>query len=1496
MREKPEVQKSPLYVVAIGASAGGLEAIQEFFGNIVENRQLTFLVIQHLSSEYKSMLAELLGKTTRMKVREAAHDMVMEECAVYVIPNDKLITIQAGRLLLEEKPADKMPNMAIDHFLLTLAGDKKKEAVAVILSGTGVDGSKGVRAVKEAGGLVLVQEPDTAAFNGMPVSAIATGAADFVLAPRSMPEEIYMHVRESSVQLMRIGKAEERLLRKIEELILKHTSHDVSLYKNSTLFRRIMQRMVMLGMKEMAGYEAHLHDHPEEMIELYNALFIGITRFFRDQPAFDLLNEKVFPAIFSRTEGDEAVKIWVCGCSTGEEAYSIAILLDLYQQEHGTTRDVKIFATDADQQAIEAASRGLYAEAALKEVPSNVVEKYFGAENGQFLIIPRIRKQIVFAKHNAYKDPPFIKNDLITCRNMLIYMNVQVQKKVLETFLFALKQNSFLFLGTSENISPIKPYMEELSFQWKMYRKVKGKPLSFAVPQEKRTDKGQSRHQSIAQFDPGQHTDKTKNALTDDFRSALADDFGFAGLYIDRDFRIRDAVGNYKKYLSLPDHQLDLSILKMAPPDLSQALNAAVSRSWQEGRKVHMRSVEIKDEVQFRRISITVKPAALGAGEYTFIALGEVEQSGDRNENVVEAVITEARQSHDVYLLEMELNETRNKLQTTLENFESSNEELQSTNEELLSSIEELQSLNEELHTLNGEHQLKIRELIDLNDDLNNYFKSSDIGQLFVDQQLQIRKFNPAATKLINVIEADIGRSINQLSTNLRDSNLAADIQEVLNGGTPVEKEMVLLNNNTYLLRILPYVRQDKQSEGAVVTFIDITTIKYLNGILNGTFNSSLSAIMAFRVVRDQRGEIVDFVLTAANYASDPLLNLHHEQAIERSMKQEFPNLSKDGFFEEYINVVENNQVMHTEANLHPHDPAICYELVAVKTPYGISITFTDITDKKDAEERLHKNYNELLIVKENLKRLNAAMEDKVMERTKDLSDKEERFRMVAKATNDTFWDWNLANNGIWWSENFTTVFGYGQNADTLNRTFWINHLHAEDHKRVQESILQAINSNREQWSAEYRFAKADGSYAEILDRGYILKDDYGTPYRMLGSMLDVTQVKKAEAEASNSIAQRNFLAQAMPLSVWTASKEGTITFLNPVFSRYTGIESDRLEVPGWSSVVHEADKAELKNRWQHALEIRSDFDVELRIRRKDGMYRWQLVRAKARIEEDQHLNFWVGTNTDIHEQKLATEIMEQQVKERTEALLHSNRQLEESNYELQQYAYVASHDLKEPIRKINIFGNIIKTKYLQNEDERVHDYMDRIIRSSTRMMRLIDDLLNFSNLSFTDLFEETDLNRTLQDILSDLELYIQDKNAVIEISPMPVIEAVPAQIRQVFQNLISNALKFSRPDVQPLIRIMAERIGDKHIDSAQSGEGRFWRICVEDNGIGFNEIYLNKIFTLFQRLHSREFEGTGIGLAVAQKIVSKHNGLISARSRENEGSTFIVVLPVSRE
>jgi two-component system CheB/CheR fusion protein len=1495
--------KKAHYIVAIGASAGGLEAIHEFFDNMPEYGNLSFVIIQHLSSDYKSLLVELVSKHTNMQVREVEEDMAVENDCVYVIPNNRDIIIEKGRLRLMQKPVEKAPNTAIDTFLFSLAKDQGRQAIAIILSGTGTDGTRGAGAIKKAGGMVMVQDPESAKFDGMPRSAIASDNIDYILAPEFMPGEIFNYIQDLPLHVFN-GKIDERLLPEVFKLVQENSGQDFHHYKSPTITRRIAKRMAQFNLKTLEEYLDLLRQNPEEGKLLAKDFLIGVTRFFRDSTAFDVLRDQVLDKLIDGKEEGAILKVWVTACSTGEEAYSMAILIDKLLQKKGKWLDVKIFATDIDSNAIEYAAKGIYPAAVLKDVDAAIVKKYFHKEDQHYQIVSRLRKQIVFARHNILKDPPFIKNDLVSCRNMLIYMDNVLQRQVLASLHFALNTGGYLFLGTSESAALIRGGLEEVNAKWKLYRKTdaarSAPPDNLYSPLEYIRQSREIRPNGVALI--GQEK-RIALELQDEFRDVMAEEFGYAGVYIDKNYEIREATGNYKKYLSLPDKKLNLNLLKMVPGDLSMVLNMALRQAWKTTQKATLRGIKLNTKEGVRLVNILIKPDT-GKGQYTLIVFGEEPERAALMADHKEDISYPAGVNEHIMSLEAELGETRTNLQMAIEGLETSNEELQSSNEELLSaneelqsSNEELQSLNEELHTLNTEHQLKIKELMELNDDMDNYFRSTDIGQVFVDGRMQIRKFNPAAVKMINLIAADIGRPISHISTNIQQDSLIEDIHAVIRQKHTLEKELVLSNGSMCLMKIMPYIRQDKQIDGVVITFVDITAIKELDMLLKGVFNASTSLIMAFRSVTGGNGNITDFRLLTCNRAAEKLIGKDVLLHKAPSMKQSMPQLMQQGLFEKYVQVVENGSVLHTEVLVQNNQEEVWYEMSAVKTADGIVITCSDVTEKKDAEERLRRNYNELIQARESLRNLNAALEDKVLERTRELTQSEERFRLVSKATNDSIWDWNLTNNTVWWSDNFYNIYGYSPDRESSSRTFWLEKVHPDDRARVQESISRAVNTKQSQWSEGYRLLRADGTYAHILDRGYLLQDEYATPYRMLGSMLDVTSLKAAEEQAVMSMEEKRFLAESMPLILWTAWPNGEINFVNQQFTTYTGLTMEKIRDAGWESILHPDDVPVWSRTWNNALRKKEDFVLEVRIRRNDGQYHWFLLRTRVQKDLSGTAMLWVGTNTDIHEQKMLAEVMEQRVQERTNALQKANYELESSNAELQQYAFVASHDLKEPLRKIHMFGNMLRERYQDQMEEKAVDYLNRIINSSSRMTNLINDLLRFSRLSQMNFFEKVPLETIIREILSDLEVLIQEKNAIVTVGQMPTIEAVPSQIRQVFQNLLSNAFKFSRKDVQPMISIMANRIAEKKFDSIADPEGPYACITITDNGIGFDEKYLDKIFVLFQRLHTKDkYEGTGIGLAVTRKIIEKHHGIITAHSREKEGATFTIILPVKQE
>jgi two-component system CheB/CheR fusion protein len=593
------------YIVAIGASAGGLEAIHEFFDNMPSNGNFSFVIIQHLSADYKSLLVELISKHTNMKVVEAGQDVALEKNHVYVIPNDKLLTIKNGRLQLGDKNFEKAPNTAIDTFLRSLAEDQGSKAIAVILSGTGTDGTRGIAAIQNGGGMVLVQDPITAKFDGMPNSAIAAGYADYILSPELMPEEIFNYIKERPIRIATEGRPDESLLPEVLKLVDKHCQYDFYNYKTPTILRRIGRRMSQLGYKKFQDYLDYLRDSAEECRILGKEFLIGVTKFFRDTAAFDLLRTEILPDIIRSKQQDDVLKIWVTACSTGEEAYSIAMLIDDYLQTTGKALEVKIFATDIDIDSIEFASKGTYPASSIADLDEHLQSKYFTRQGNNMTVHPSLRKQIVFARHNILKDPPFIKNDMITCRNMLIYMNAILQRKVLSTLQFSLNTGGYLFLGPSEIPASVREGFEEINGKWKIYRKVSNdnryNPDRFPSTQAYKS-------QREVRFNPSREN-VTAKELNEDFRQVLTEEYGFAAIYIDRNLEIREAVGDFKKYLFLPDRISSLQILRMVGKDLSLALNTAIRKAIKENKKVNLNHVRIKNGVVVFWLLVFVLPS-----------------------------------------------------------------------------------------------------------------------------------------------------------------------------------------------------------------------------------------------------------------------------------------------------------------------------------------------------------------------------------------------------------------------------------------------------------------------------------------------------------------------------------------------------------------------------------------------------------------------------------------------------------------------------------------------------------------------------------------------------------------------------------------------------------------------------------------------------------------------------------------------------------------------
>lgn len=1142
------VKKENHFVIGIGASAGGLEAIHELFDYLPNHSAFSYVIVQHLSPDYKSLMAELLTKHTQMKVSEASEGELLKPNSVYVIPTKKTLTLKHGKLRLADKVPMTVPNNAIDLFFESLAEDKGSNSIGIILSGTGTDGTKGIRAIKRAGGLVIVQDPATSKFDGMPNSAISSGQVDLILPPELMGEEIINYVTHGSVPrsaLDLLEKEDEALLEEILYLIKENTTLDFTAYKRHTITRRIFKRMAHQNVSKLETYLSHLYNNPKEIAKLGQEFLIGVTRFFRDPEAFAIIAKQIIPAIFANKSKNEAIKVWVAACSTGEEAYSLAILFQEFLGNVEEEINIKIFATDIDLEAVEYAAKGTFPTQTEKDIPEEYLRKYFTKENDKLIVNPNIRKMVIFAHHSIIKDPPFSKLDLVSCRNLLIYMNPYLQNKLLSTLHFSLNKGGFLFLGSSENIGLLKGAVSDVSQKWNIYQ-IQNPSTPFALQPSESENIIRSKKEMPSHLAKSSKS-HLQTVMSEVFIETVLEEFGYAGIYIDEEYNILQAVGDYKKFLELPEMKFQLNILKMVPHELSLILSVALRKAMKGNQKITTRNVKIKGKKTVRTVHLVVKPcfSASTKSYQKFLFILLTEDRPVKLDPKEEVYLDDLMKNERVQDLEQELKETRENLNNTVEELETSNEELQSTNEELLSSNEELQStneelqsLNEELHTINAEHQLKIKELIELNDDFHNYFRSTDIGQIFIDKNLLIRKYTPPAVNQINIIPSDIGRPISHFSFNVKDENLVEDIHHVIRTSQNLEKEIQNISGNTYLMRITPYVRQDKTTDGVVVTFVNITDLKYLNNLVSGVLNSSLNCIMALEAVKDDDGTIIDFRWMLANKATEKILKKSSDQLPKKLLSQILPEFKQDGFISKFARIVETGGVLHEEYLYKHEDGHSWFELVAARIDNGIALTVVDISEKKLAAEKIINAYENLKKAEGNLKRLNSDLEKRVEERTKEVSQSEERFRLVALATNDTVWDWNLVDNKLWWNEAFKTTYGYDQFRIEPGVDSWFNRIHVDDKERVIDGINKIINSGQDQWSDEYRFLKADGEYAFVYNRGYVLHNENNMPYRMLGSMVDFTNMKKVQDELKSSNKNLIKINNDLDNFVYTASHD----------------------------------------------------------------------------------------------------------------------------------------------------------------------------------------------------------------------------------------------------------------------------------------------------------------------------------------------------------------------
>ncbi len=830
----------PFPVVGIGASAGGLEALELFFRNVPAESGIAFVVVQHLEPTQKDFMVELLQHATAMKVVQVKDGTVVQPACVYVIPPNKEMSILHGVLHLLDRVAQQGLRLPIDYFFRSLADDQLDRSIGVILSGMGSDGTLGLMAIKEKGGVAFVQEPTSAKYDSMPKSAVDAGLADFVALAEALPGDIIDYLRHAPVVAKSILTQTDKAngaVQKILILLREQTGQDFSLYKNTPVYRRIERRMGVHRIDKIASYVRFLQENPQEVKLLFKELLIGVTSFFRDPASWEKLKTEVIPAILKDRATGQALRAWVIGCATGEEAYSLAIVFKEVLEQLKPTQNLsfQIFATDLDGDAIEKARAAVFPANIAADVSPERLNRFFIQVEHGYQITNTIREMVIFAPQNLTMDPPFTKMDLVSCRNLLIYLSPELQKRLFRLFHYSLNPGGVLFLGNSETIGEFTNLFEPLDDKARLYLRndclVGTKTFEFSpafasskhAPQRSRASKPAASLQSL-----------TDQLLLQKFSPAavLVNDQGDI-LYIS---------GRTGKYLEPAAGKANLNIFAMAREGLRYELNDLFRKALRQKDAATLKNVGVRTDGKMQTVDVTVQaisePEVLRGTVmivFTDIATPPKAKVSGKVEQRTAGSVVLAQMERELEQARQEVRITRDEMEILQKEARCANEEVQSTNEELQSANEEMQSTNEEMQTLNQELSAKVGDLSRANNDMKNLLDSTELTTLFLDNALNVRLFTTGSNKIFKLIRGDVGRPITDIASELLYSELAADAREVLRTLVSHEKEVTSRGGRWFMVRIMPYRTLENMIDGVVITFVDITDSKTLEGELRKT-------------------------------------------------------------------------------------------------------------------------------------------------------------------------------------------------------------------------------------------------------------------------------------------------------------------------------------------------------------------------------------------------------------------------------------------------------------------------------------------------------------------------------------------------------------------------------------------------------------------------------------------------------------------------------------
>ena len=1482
---------STIPIAAIGVSAGGLEPLQQFFDSMSTDTGCAFVIIQHLSPNFRSLMDELLARHSSMNIYRIDDDIEIQPNSIYLNTPRTVITINGNLLHVEKQIQEDKIYLPIDLFFESLATDRGTDALGLVLSGTGSDGTIGCQCIKKAGGKVLVQEPTTTRFENMPCSVISDGSHDLVAAPDALALSVQKLLNNEPLDAL-VPKHRLPISDPLSDILsmLKHGhTTDFLQYKESTIYRRIERRAHMRGITDISDYRDLLITDANELLDLYADLLIEVTEFFRDSPAFEILQIAVLPELTKDLKDDSKLRVWVPGCASGEEAYSIAILFQEQARSMGIHINLKIMATDIHARSMNQASSGIYDESALANISTELVVRYFDCAEGQAQVKSSLRNMVFFSSHDVTRDPPFTRIDLVSCRNLLIYLKEEAQEKVMNRLHFSLRKDGHLFLGPSEHIGRIAHEFDTVNEKWRIFKKRRDIKLltsesilkSANIRSVIGLNHGVQRTVNKSQIASNDETIAFKRAHRTALESIVTR-HAPPGFLLTEDGTVVHVFGNASELISIQAGSFSKRIIDLINPDLKTVVAAALDSSRSRTFNGFTRTAYAKNEKQTSICYLVSLTSLEVAGEpQNFLLLSITDSTAVERESLApptsEGEYNSTNEAPDslkqrISTLELNLQSSEASLQSTIEQLEASNEELQSTNEELMSANEEMQSTNEELHSVNeelytvsAEHQRKNDELVEKETDILMLLQSSKIGTVHFDENLCLRRYTANALRVFNILPQDIGRPANHITLRNNEKSILGLVYKAYQESENHEVH-VAVENHSYLLRIMPYNKNTDKSNGVLVTVIDITDVESVRSELaelSLQYHDIIQSTDNFVVRWDAR-------TNAILYCNEPYAQRWNKSVEELTGADIMKLRSKSG-------AAELSQRLAT----HPPN----------ETRSGVyPATFSD-------EETSYVNVHTRSIS-------NDGLSTDVFQSTGFDCTDEYKYRAALEQLFDVF-----ANDDLEFQSKLEDILKIGldyYSLDTaivsmvLGETYEISSVVGENPKafvagtqlKLQDTVCSTLIDS-DNSIAVHDLSNSDlnglpchhssgiecfigapvntpqGPYGTVSFSAQQPRNDLFSNHqehfcKMIGSWVGLLIGNHEQIEFMGDQSEYyNSIFLTVPTMMFLCDPDGLVLSASNRLCDKLELEPD--SVPGKTcyQLLNVNETASLKN----AVTEGAAHSLPLSFELQNGSL--MEVELNCTIKP-------VGTLQGVRMMVL------NDVSERNAVLRQSedqNQRLHTANENLNQFAFIASHDLQEPLRKIQQFSNFLEEDLQDKLSGDAKYHLDVIVNASERMSTLIYDLLRYSGASQEEPeSEDVSLNDLLKEVQQELELSISETHAQLKISQLPNVTGDKGLLRQLFVNLISNSMKYCAKDRTPLIVV------NSFCTPVQEG------VEISDNGIGFEMSFAQKIFEPFNRLHNNDqYKGNGIGLAICSKVCEKHGWTLTAESQPDVGSKFII-------